>query len=119
MITLKFGTDFVPASNTAYIYISVFNNYAYLAARVYSEDGKNFMILPVSERNVSQNLTRKDTIIAIPSEMKHTTAWDGLVIKSGCYQIPAELEAEIKKNIYVREQPVSEGNPTYHEERHE
>ena len=103
MVDIKFGTDFTPENDTAYVYISVFNNYAYLAARVYSQDGNNFMIIPVSERNASPNLSRKDTIMAIPAEVKHTTSWDGMLIKSGCYPVSPETETEIKKNLYVRE----------------
>jgi len=59
------------------------------------------MVIPISERNVSSNMSRKDTIMAIPAEYKHTTAWDGLLIKSGCYNISPEMEEEIRKNIYV------------------
>ena len=103
MIDIKFGTDFIPVSNTAYIYISVFNSYAYLAAKVFSEDGNNFMIIPVSERNVSPILSRKDTIMAIPADMKLTTSYDGMIIQSGYYPVSPEMETEIKKNIYVRE----------------
>lgn len=106
MIGIKFGTDFVPVGNLAYIYISVFNNYAYLAARVFSQDGNNFMVIPISERMVSPVLSRKDTITAIPAELKHTTSWDGIAIKSGCYPVSPEMETEIKKNIYVREREV-------------
>ena len=106
MINIKFGTDFLPIGDTAYIYISVFNNYAYLAAKVYSQDGNNFMIIPISERMVSPVLSRKDTIIAIPAELKHTTSWDGIIIKSGCYPVSPEMETEIKKNIYIRDSEV-------------
>jgi hypothetical protein len=106
MINIKFGTDFLPIGDTAYIYISVFNNYAYLAAKVYSQDGNNFMIIPISERMVSPVLSRKDTIIAIPTELKHTTSWDGIVIKSGCYPVSPEMETELKKNIYIRDSEV-------------
>jgi hypothetical protein len=103
MIDLKFGTEFVPARDTAYLHIAVFNNYCYLAARTFSQDGNNFMVLPVSERNVSPNLSRKDTIKAIPAEMKHNASHDGLIIRSGCYPVSPEMEDEIRANIYVRE----------------
>jgi hypothetical protein len=102
MVNIKFGTDFTPENDTAYVYISSFNNYCYLAAKVFSDDGNNFMIIPVSERNVSPNLSRKDTIMAIPTEVKHTTSWDGIIIKSGYYPVSPEMETEIKKNLYVR-----------------
>jgi ribosomal protein S27E len=101
-MAIRFGTDFVPESNAAYIFINAFNSYAYLCAKVYSQDGNNSMIIPISERNVG-NLTRKDTLMAIPADVKHTTSWDGLVIKSGCYPVSPEMETEIKKNIYTRE----------------
>jgi hypothetical protein len=98
---LKFGTEFVPESDTGYVIINVFNNHAYLAARVYAHDAKNFLVIPINERYVG--ITRKDTIAAIPAEMKHTTSWDGLLIQSGCYPVSQEMETEIKKNMYVRE----------------
>lgn len=101
MLDLKFGTDFQPVQNTAYIFVNAFNNYAYLAARVYSHDGGNSIVIPISERNVGE-LTRKDTLQSIPEGLKHATAWDGLSIKSGCYPVSAGMEAEMRKNIYVR-----------------
>jgi hypothetical protein len=103
-IKLKFGTDFIPESNTAHVFINVFNNHCYLAARVYAHDAKNFLVIPINERYVG--ITRKDTIAAIPAEMKHSTSYDGLLIQSGCYPVSPEMETEIKKNIYIREKRV-------------
>ena len=99
MQELRFGTDFAAERDTAYIYINVFNNNAYLAARAYSEDGRNFMIIPLSERKIGE-LTRRHTLSAIPADFKHETAWDGLKIASGYYELSAEMEKEIRKNLY-------------------
>lgn len=101
-LTVKFSTDFIPETDTCYIYINVFNNNCFLAARAYSEDGNNFMIIPLNERNIGE-LTRRHTLSAIPTDFKHTTSWDGLVIKSGCYPVNAEMEKEITKNLYTTE----------------
>jgi len=101
-LTIKFGTDFTPERDGCYIYINVFNNNCYLAARVYAEDAGNFMVIPLNERNIGE-LTRRHTISAIPTDFKHTTSWDGLIIKSGCYPISTEMETEIKKNLYTVE----------------
>lgn len=101
-LPIKFSTDFIPERDVCYIYINVFNNNCFLAVRAYSEDGKNFMIIPLNERNIGE-LTRRHTIFAIPTDFKHMTAWDGLTIKSGCYPISPEMEKEITKNLYVLE----------------
>ena len=98
-IKSKIGIDFVAEPNTAYIYIQVYNNNAYLAARVYSEDAGNFMVIPINERNVGGMLSRKDTLLAIPADKKHLTAWDGLVIASGCYPVSKDMEMEIRRNL--------------------
>jgi len=101
MINIKFGTDLKPVEDSAYILINAFNSYAYLCAKVYSQDGGNSMMFPITEKHVG--LTRRDTLMAIPTDMKHTTAWDGLVIASGCYPVSPEMEAAIIANKYVRE----------------
>jgi hypothetical protein len=100
MMNVKFSTEFTPERDTAYIYINVFNSNCYLAVRAYSEDAGNFLVIPLSERKIGE-LTRKNTLSAIPTDFKHQSAWDGLVIKSGCYPVSAEMEREIRKNLYV------------------
>lgn len=101
-LTIKFGTDFIPEKDVCYIYINVFNSNCFLAARAYSEDGNNFMVIPLNERYIG-GITRKDTLSAIPTDLKHTTAWDGLVIKSGCYPVSAEMEKIITSKLYIME----------------
>lgn len=102
MATIRFGTDFVPDSNAAYIFINVFNNYVYLAARVYSDDAKNYVTLPINERRIG-DLSRKETISALPNKVKHASSQDGLIIESGCYPVSMEMETVIRRNLYVRE----------------
>jgi hypothetical protein len=101
MATIRFGTDFQPESNTAYIFVNVFNNFVSLAARVYSDDAKNFVIIQLNERSIS-DLTRKDTISALPDKIKHSSSWDGLIVESGCYPVSPEMEIILRRNLYVR-----------------
>jgi hypothetical protein len=82
----------------ARIFINVFNNNAFLAAEVWSEDGQNTIVLSILESTLG--IDHNDVISAIPADRKIMSAYDGLIIVSGKYPVYAEgnkLAAKLEK----------------------
>lgn len=96
-LPIKFGVPEKSSPDTAYILINSFNNNTFLAAKVFSVDGNNFMIIPIDERKTG--LLRRDTLDAIPLNCKHQSAWDGHIIQSGLYPVSPQMEEVIRKSI--------------------
>ena len=97
VLPIEFGNPENPKPDTAYILINTYNGNCFLAAKVYSTDGGNFMIIPIDERQLG--LTRRDTLDAVPQNMKHLSAWDGHLIQSGYYNVSPKMEENVRKCI--------------------
>ncbi len=99
LIMARKNKSFPAYINKAIVFVNVFNNNAFLAAQVYSEDGLNSITVSLNEKYLG--ITRDDVFKCIPEGNKYQLSRDGSYCFSGRYPLTEELKTKINEQLYT------------------
>ncbi len=98
LIVARKNKSFPAYINKAIVFVNVFNNNAFLAAQVFSEDGLNSITVSLNEKYLG--ITRDDVFKCIPEGNRYQLSRDGSYCFSGRYPLTEDLKTKINGQLY-------------------